>query len=256
MRKDPKSKTEKAFVAYLTGNQPGTVLETCSVYAGGLFHVPSTLTPPWVIFSASEPEQIGYDSGIYEMKLKVCLATQIDDEMDEAGHDVHRERIEALRDLIEDVPTLQASINPPIGTDDRLVKDFTLSCLVYNNDDETKMNERKLTSDWSYYVCASPSDVGTHWVPPKLDLELAKALFIQNYSWVTGQTGGGHTNIDGIPTTGDHAARVNWRIEINDASSTQWRLAVGTGSDTNVPDSIVVPVDYDPSHPVVWVRTG
>jgi hypothetical protein len=73
--------------------------------------------------------------------------------------DVHRERIDALRDKIEDVSVLQSQVNPPAsGTDNRTVQDFTLSCLVYNNDGETKTEDRKLVTDWTYCVTASPSD--------------------------------------------------------------------------------------------------
>ena len=161
MRKDVKSQTEKAFVAYMEANQASTVLSTCNVYAGGLMAPVPVKTPPYVCFTAASPEQFGYDSGIYELTLRVCIATQVDDEMQisEANMDVHRERIEALRDMIEDVPLLQSQVNAPAsGTDTRTVQDFTLSCLVYNNDDETKTEDRKLVTDWTYCVTASPSD--------------------------------------------------------------------------------------------------
>ena len=158
MRKSVTSQTEKALVAYIKASQSGTVLQPCQVYAGGLVDVPSTLTPPWVIFTASSPEQMGYDSGIYELRLSMCLATQVDDEMEVAGQDVHRERLEALRDMVENFALVSAAVNPPAsGPDTRTVTNFTLSALTYI-DDETKDEERKLVTETTYYVCASPSD--------------------------------------------------------------------------------------------------
>jgi len=81
------------------------------------------------------------------------------------------------------------------------------------------------------------------------------AAFIQNLIAITGQTGGGATNIDGISTTtGSTPAVAGWKIEINDADSSRWRLDVGTGSDVNVANQKVVPVDYNAGAPLVWTR--
>jgi hypothetical protein len=158
MRKSVTSQSEKACVAYVQGNQTGTVLAPCTPYATGLVDVPSTITPPYITFTALAPEQMGFDSGIYELKLVACLATQVDDEMDTVRQDLHRERLELLRDMMEDVQAIQAFVNPPAsGPDTRTVQDFTLSAIVYE-DDQTKMSGRKLETDITYYVCASPSD--------------------------------------------------------------------------------------------------
>lgn len=158
MRKSVTSQTEKAFAAYIQASQSANSLATVSIYAGGLVDVPTTLTPPWLIFTASAPEQFNNDCGIYELKLTACLATQVDDEMDVVGQDVHRLRLEDLRDMLENVPLIQSFVNPPVsGSDSRTVQSFTLSGIVYE-DDDTKESERKLITDISYYICASPSD--------------------------------------------------------------------------------------------------
>ena len=158
MRKSVTSQTEKAFVAYVQGNQANTVLETVSVYAGSLSFIPTVLTPPYLIFTATEPEQLGLDSGLYELTLTACLATQVDDEMDTEGVDLHRERLEALRDMLEVPATVQAYVNVPAsGPDDRAVKDFTLSGIVYLKD-TTMFSDRKIMTDVSYYICSCPAD--------------------------------------------------------------------------------------------------
>lgn len=81
----------------------------------------------------------------------------------------------------------------------------------------------------------------------------ALASFVQNRPGITGQTGGGATNLDGIVTaSGSTPAFPGWRIEINDGS--RWRLDLGTGSDVNVANQKVVPADYNPLRPLVWTR--
>jgi len=158
VRKSVDSQTEKACVAYIEGNQSDTVLSPCKAYAGGLVDVPSILTPPYILFTASAPEQIGFNSGIYELTLTAKLVTQVDDEMDTIGQDLHRERLEALRDMMEDVQLIQSFVNPPAsGPDTRTVQDYTLSAIVYE-DDSTKMSGRKLETEISYYICACPAD--------------------------------------------------------------------------------------------------
>lgn len=81
------------------------------------------------------------------------------------------------------------------------------------------------------------------------------AQFVQNLIDITGQTGGGNTNVDGISTTtGATPAAAGWKIELNDADSSRWRLDVGTGADVNVAGAKVIPVDYNAAIPLVWTR--
>jgi hypothetical protein len=175
MRKSPTSQTEKAFVAFVQANQADTVLETVSVYAGGLAGPantvqvnPSTLTPaapsapvvspPSLMFTATNPEQINNVCGIYEMKLTACLATEIYDEQVTDAEDIHRERIEVLRDLLEPLGIDPTPINPPAsGTDTRVVQNFTLSAIVYE-DEDTKTSDNKIETEIYYYVCSCPAD--------------------------------------------------------------------------------------------------
>jgi len=176
MRKSPTSQTEKAFVAYLQGNSADTVLAPVSVYAGGLAGQananvpdPSTLspaspsapvkTPPYLIFTASSPEQIGgFDSGKYELKLTACLATLIFDETVTDTDDVHRARIEALRDLLEPLALNPSPLNPPVsGPDTRAVQNFSLSGIVYEGED-TRYTDNKIDTEISYYILMCPAD--------------------------------------------------------------------------------------------------
>ena len=91
--------------------------------------------------------------------------------------------------------------------------------------------------------------------PGYLSQVASMALFVQNLIAVTGQTGGGSTKIDGIPTaSGSTPAVSGWKIEINDVDASRWRLDVGTGTDVNVANEKVVPVDYNSSIPLVWTR--
>jgi len=174
MRKSPTSQTEKALTAYVQGNQADTALDTVNVYAGGLAGPQNTVpvnattlppapsapvvTPPSLIFTASNPEQLGYDSGLYEMKLTARLATEIYDESVTDTEDVHRERIEALRDMLENVSLIKSYVNAPAsGPDTRVIQSFTLSAIVYE-DDATKQDGNTIETELSYYVCASPAD--------------------------------------------------------------------------------------------------
>ena len=158
MRKSITSQTEKALVSYLQSIQSTNSLAPVTVYAGGLFDVPASIEPPWLILTAQNPEQLNPDCGIYELSLMVCLATQVDDEMQVVGQDIHRARLEDLRDLLEDVTTLKEFTNAPyFEQDTRTVQNFTLSGLVYEQE-LTKMEDRKLVTDLTYYVVAAPSD--------------------------------------------------------------------------------------------------
>lgn len=173
MRKSPTSQTEKSFTAYVQGNQADTALETVNVYAGGLAgpanttvadpstlqpqpNSPPVVTPPSLVFTASNPEQLSYDAGIYELKLNACLSTEIFDEQVTDAEDTHRERLEVLRDMLEDGVLLQTYVNAPTGTDTRLVKDFHLSAIAYE-DESTMVSENKIVTDISYYIAMAPN---------------------------------------------------------------------------------------------------
>jgi len=173
MRKSPTSQTEKALVAYVQGSKADTALESVRVYASGLAGpanaAPESSTllpapaapvvaPPSLIFTASRPEQFNPTCSIYELRLTACLATEIYDEQVTDAEDVHRERLEALRDLLEDLATVQAFVNAPVsGTDSRAITNFCLSGLTYE-DEDTRTSDNKIETELFYYVCSSPTD--------------------------------------------------------------------------------------------------
>ena len=112
MRKTPHDQAELAFAAYIGANVLGTVLQGVNAYAA---HVPTPLpldpqgnptgfavnVPPFVSFTGSRPEQIGYDSGIYEFTVTAHVEVQIDISQSTPGQDLFSEYIEAFRDLME-----------------------------------------------------------------------------------------------------------------------------------------------------------
>lgn len=116
------------------------------------------LTLPAITFQITNTEQIALDCGVYECKMTASIETQTDDEMDTPGQDIHHERVEALRDCLEDVYYLQSVINAPAaGPDPRTVQNYTLSTLVYA--DETEENtDRRFITHLFYEITACPQD--------------------------------------------------------------------------------------------------
>ncbi len=169
MRKPATTQTEKAFAAYVYAGKTG-ILAPVSVHAGqsGLFDgtafrliqdasgSPVVVTPPVVILVADQMKQMGLDSGLYEGRLRAIVETQADDE--QAAEDLHSARVEAVRDWLEDFTTVAAAMNQPAtGPDTRVVKDFTVSALVYQ-DERPYVKERSLYTELSYYVFVCPQD--------------------------------------------------------------------------------------------------
>lgn len=148
------STTERAFAGYVNTYKSG-VLSLVTAYAGQIADPASTITPPDIIFEASASEQMGYDSGIYEMKLSACVETQMDESPTTIATDLHGQRVGALRDMLEDFSLIFGRINHPLtGTDSRTVKTFTLSAIVYE-DESQRQEDRRMITDIDYYVCAS-----------------------------------------------------------------------------------------------------
>jgi hypothetical protein len=79
-----------------------------------------------------------------------------------------------------------------------------------------------------------------------------KRTYTQNFFNITGFTGGGATNLDGIPTA-NAAAQVNWSVRLGDTYNSVWWLKAGTPG--ALASERVVPLDADPAtNPVYWQR--
>lgn len=168
MRKSILNQTEIAMQAYIRSVQGVSALAPVNVYAAQqltLIQPPqpgqpvtfANITPPNLIFRASSPTQFVPDVLIYELRLEATLETQVDDEMDVAGQDIHHARVEALRDALENFETVYLAVNKPTGADTRVVKNFTLSSIVFEEEDQAN-EDRRFTTTLNYYVLAAPAD--------------------------------------------------------------------------------------------------
>jgi hypothetical protein len=82
---------------------------------------------------------------------------------------------------------------------------------------------------------------------------IAKNTYTQNLFSITGQTGGGATNLDGMATAGG-LVQANYCIRLGDAPYSLWRAMVGSpGAVTNL---IVYPLDRSVSNLIYWQRIG
>lgn len=111
------------------------------------------MTLPGVVIQATSPIQYGYDSGKFDLSLKVGVMTQVDDASAiSGGVALHRQRVEALRDIIEEFTASTSPLNWTAGdTDPRVVQNIAVSCIVYNGEIESE-TDRSLVTDISYDI--------------------------------------------------------------------------------------------------------
>lgn len=188
MRKSVVNQSEIAFVAYLEGIIAGTIPSPASnptagtTLAGTLPAFPMNVvsfqqvygvtnpnpgqTPtvenvklPAIIIQGGKPDQIALDCGVYELQLMAQIETQIDDEqLPNAPTDTHHKRVEALRDCCEDFIQITTYINAPSsGMDTRTVKSYTLSTIVFNDENE-ELKGRRFVTVVTYDITACPQD--------------------------------------------------------------------------------------------------
>lgn len=181
MRKSVVNQTEIAFTAYIEAIQNNTVapppenptanvtLGPVNVYAfqqvipitnpnPGQNDIFENVTLPSLIFKGDHAEQYVLDCGVYELNLTAMLETQVDDEQDTPGQDIHHERVEALRDCLEDFYVIQPAINAPVsGPDTRAVQNYTLSAILYNDETE-ELKDRRFITTMHYVITACPQD--------------------------------------------------------------------------------------------------
>lgn len=153
--------TESAFVGPVKAGIAGTVAGQLNVYCAHEVYVNQVLTTPYVILKASNPQQFGYDSGIYEHDLEVAILTQADDELTAATlNDIHHQRVEIIRDIMENFTALRLALNAPAAPnpDKRTVTGgYTFSAIKYTGETQ-EFEERKMATLLKYYVCAAPYD--------------------------------------------------------------------------------------------------
>ena len=194
MRKSVVNQSEIAFVGYIQGiiagtipgpsenpnagatltstlpDQPTAVQAFQQVYGAinpnpGQSQTPDNQTLPAITFQGGRPEQITWDCGIYEMTLTVTLETQVDDEQlpiqIQEAEDIHHARVEALRDCLEDWTQISTYINQPASEpDNRTVKSYTLSSILFKDEIE-ELKDRRFLTTIEYEIEACPQDAPT-----------------------------------------------------------------------------------------------
>lgn len=169
MRKSIILQAEKGFSLYINSNVLGTILQGVTAYAA---HLPqplsldaqgnptgfATLQPPFVSFTGSNPKQIDYDSGIYELTVSAHVEVQIDQSQSVPGQDLFSPYIEVFRDLMEGV---DGSGNLIVGNwlnsaSPINFTSFGLSALKYITETLSEPGDgRLLVFDVDYYVGAT-----------------------------------------------------------------------------------------------------
>lgn len=164
MRKSIINQAETAFAAYVAANILGTVLQGVNCYAAHtVMPLPldaqgnptgfANLTPPMITVTAANPEQLDFDSGIYELTVSLALEVQIDASQAIPGPGVFAGMMEQLRDMIENGTQIYEWLN----SDDPInFQNFGLSALKFQDEKLTEPSEgRHLVMTVEYYVCAT-----------------------------------------------------------------------------------------------------
>ena len=160
MRKSIAHQSELGFQGFFSSHIEGTVLQPCTGYAAHQVVANPLdalsnpmgfefLTPPLVVFTGSSAQQVGFDSGMYELTLTARLETQIDDDMSTPGDDIHGQRMEALRDLLENFNTVFAwfQSSSPLSC-------FGVTGLVFTSE-RLMQQDRRLIAEFDYYLAAT-----------------------------------------------------------------------------------------------------
>jgi hypothetical protein len=172
MRKSIILQSEKAFSTYIAAHVIGTILQGMTAYAA---HLPeplpldaqgnptgfATLQPPFVCFTGSNPKQIDFDTGIYELTVTAHVEVQIDQSQSVPGQDLFSPYIEAFRDMMEGRDGSQNLVVmnwlnsvTPIN-----FENFGLSTLKYVTETLSEPGDgRHLVFDVEYYVGATTQD--------------------------------------------------------------------------------------------------
>ena len=157
-RKSPTHITEQAMVNVLTLNRPSGLTGVTFLTAYGQFT--PTITLPRIVFQVTRATEVAYECNVFEVEMDCIVETEVDDEVAglSATKDTHRNRVEAVRDFLENMNALWPLINGLTGITD---PPFALSSLMYQSESESLV-DRTLTTRISYElgVCTSP-DVGT-----------------------------------------------------------------------------------------------
>lgn len=153
-----------AFATYIAANILGTVLQGVNCYAAHtVYPLPldasgnttgfANLIPPMVTVTASNPKQIAFDCGIYELTVSVALEVQIDASQAIPGEQVFAGMMEQLRDLIEGPDQIYNWLNSPNPIN---FENFGLSALVFQGEKLMEPSDgRHLVMGLDYYVCAT-----------------------------------------------------------------------------------------------------
>lgn len=164
MRKSICDQAENGFAAYFNANILGTNLQGVTGYAAHTVTPKpldgegnptgfENLTAPFVVFAASSPLQLGFDSGIYELTLTAHLEVQIDESQAIPGTNLYSAYMEALRDLLETPGQVYNWLNSssPIN-----FTNFGLSSIVYQKERLIEQpDSRCQMAEIEYYLAAT-----------------------------------------------------------------------------------------------------
>lgn len=150
---------ELAFTAFLDfiKTQAPTALGPVNMYPGQSVDLANPFSPPSIIAAASNMKPVSYGEALHEGRMKFIVETQIDDDTAIQDASLHHARVSELRAWLDNFDAVRALMNAPAApaADTRVVKDFTLSALAY--EDETQAQaDRHLVTELDYYVaCAA-----------------------------------------------------------------------------------------------------
>lgn len=146
-----KRKVELAFRAYLSGR---TELAGVEVFAG---HRAEKRTLPCVVVygeAASENDEFPPGTGVFDVKMKVFILTQSDDE----DIETHDERVAVVQALLFDAEAIRSALNVlSEDSDTRSVKDLHIYDVVETESDEGR-DERHFGEVLNYIVICQGVD--------------------------------------------------------------------------------------------------
>jgi hypothetical protein len=103
---------------------------------------------------ASENDQFPPGSGVFDVKMKVFILTQSDDE----DIETHDERVTVVQALLFDAEAIRAALNVPlVGPDTRSVKDLHIYDVIETESDEGR-DERHFGEVLNYQVICQGVD--------------------------------------------------------------------------------------------------
>jgi len=102
-------KTEAAIIAAFRTITTGP-LAGCNFFEGQSVDIEGTVEPPAVTGLASDPVEITFDSGMFDLKFILKIETQIYQEPSTPADDPHHARVQAARDFMEDFDLLTQAL--------------------------------------------------------------------------------------------------------------------------------------------------